>query len=56
MRMRIPPAKFWRVPESAMPTASPAAPRMATKEVIGKPAILAQVMIKRTLSDIDAKL
>ena len=36
-RSMTPPAKFWSVPCKAMPTAREAAPRIATKEVIGIP-------------------
>ena len=47
-----PPAKFCRVPLSAMPTARPAAPSTAMKEVVSTPTIWITLITSITFSSV----
>ena len=54
--MSTPPAKFWRVPLSAIPMATPALAKMAMNELVSMPNTPMTVMMSRKSSVILMKL
>ncbi len=50
--MTSPPAKFCKLPDSAIPTATPAEAKRAAKEVVSTPKALTTMIIRRIVSEI----